>query len=137
MKPLLKADRVLVAGEASGRLLLLRAGISFWGGVDPKSSRIMDPRHPDHGAELADRVVAIPQTVGSSSGSSIVLELAAAGRSPAAILLGEADAITTLGAVVAQAMGFRPIPVLALSPSSFGLLPQTVAIASDGAIYAA
>jgi predicted aconitase with swiveling domain len=102
--------RVLVAGEALGPLLRLRAPISFWGGVDPETGSIADPRHPDHGRTIAGTVLVVPGAVGSSSSSAIVLELLRRGVAPAAILLDEADAILALGAVVAAELGYAVVP---------------------------
>ncbi len=104
--------RVLVAGEAAGTVLRLAAPISFWGGVDPADGRITDPRHPDHGTSIAGRVLVLPTTIGSSSSSAILLELLAAGRGPAALILGHVDAILVLGVLVAGEMGYGTIPVL-------------------------
>ena len=103
--------RVLVA-EAAGTVLRLAAPISFWGGVDPADGRITDPRHPDHGTSIAGRVLVLPTTIGSSSSSAILLELLAAGRGPAALILGQPDAILVLGVLVAGEMGYGTIPVL-------------------------
>jgi len=116
--------RILIPGAADGPLLRLRAPISFWGGVDPKSGRLADPRHPDHGASIAGTVLAVPETIGSSSSSAVMLELMRGGAAPAALLLGEVDAILTLGVVVAREMGYGSIPVLALSRASFAALPR-------------
>ena len=44
---------VLIDGKAEGPLFRLGKPISFWGGVDPMTGRIIDPRHPDHGATTA------------------------------------------------------------------------------------
>lgn len=115
--------RILVAGEAQGTLLRLAAPISFWGGVDAGSGRIADPRHPDHGAEIAGTVLAIEATIGSSSSSAVMLELLRIGKAPAALLLGEIDAILTLGVIVAREMGYPTIPVLALSAGEIARLP--------------
>jgi uncharacterized protein len=119
--------RVLVEGSAEGwaegRVLLLRKPISFWGGVDPESGRIADPRHPDHGVELAGRILAVPATIGSSSSSAVMLELLRGGRAPAALLLGSMDAILVLGVVVAGEMGYRTIPVLEIAPELLTALP--------------
>lgn len=116
--------RILIAGEGEGPLLRLGAPISFWGGVDPKTGRIVDPRHPDHGASIAGTILAVPTTVGSSSSSSVMLELMRDGAAPAALLLGAVDAILTLGVVVAREMGYGSIPVLAISADSFVALPE-------------
>lgn len=115
--------RILIPGEAEGPLLRLSAPISFWGGVDPKSGRIADPRHPDHGRSIAGTVLAVPATIGSSSSSAVMLELMRGGRAPAALLLGAVDAILTLGVVVAREMGYGSIPVLAASSEALAALP--------------
>jgi hypothetical protein len=104
--------RVLVAGEAEGPFVRLGAPISFWGGVDPATGRVADPRHPDHGRGLAGAVLLVPEAVGSSSSSAVMLELLRGGVAPAALLLGRADAILALGVVVARELGHPVIPVL-------------------------
>ena len=104
--------RVLVAGEGQGPFMRLDQAISFWGGVDPVSGTISDPRHTNHGESISGTVLAISSTVGSSSSSAIMLELLREGAAPAAILLGEADAILSLGVIVAQELGYAGIPIL-------------------------
>jgi predicted aconitase with swiveling domain len=124
--------RVLVAGEATGAVLRLAAPISFWGGVDPTDGRITDPRHPDHGASIAGHVLVLPATIGSSSSSAILLELLAAGKGPAALILGDVDAILVLGVLVAGEMGYGTIPVLeGATDLSTG---RRVAITADGRV---
>ena len=103
-----------IAGRAEGEILKLAQPISFWGGVDPKSGRISDPRHPDYDREIAGRILVLPGMIGSSSSSYIMLELMAIGRAPAALLLAEPDAILGLGVVVAREMDYGSIPVLVL-----------------------
>ena len=96
---------VLIPGpEVSARPLILTAPISFWGGVDPKTAKIADVRHPQHGADIAGTILFIPGTIGSSSASAILLELIHRGIAPAAIVLREPDAILLLGVIVAREM---------------------------------
>ena len=130
--------RVLVPGEAEGRVLALAAPISFWGGVDPATGRIADPRHPDHGAEIAGRVLALPAAIGSSSSSAIMLELLRNGKAPAALLLGAVDAILVLGVIVARELGEPTIPVLALDPGDLACLPRDgwIKVERDGTVSA-
>ena len=85
--------RIIVEGAGTGELLRLSAPISFWGGVAPVAGVIADPRHPEHGASIAGKVLAVPSAVGSSSSSAIMLELIREETAPAALLLGSADAI--------------------------------------------
>jgi predicted aconitase with swiveling domain len=129
----------LVPGQASGPVLRLDAPISFWGGVDPASGRIVDPRHPQSGADIAKTVLLVPSTVGSSSSSSVLLELITQGRAPAALVLGKRDAIVCLGAIVAQAMGWQAPPIVELSAEDQCQLHSgtLIRLTMDGTLQAA
>jgi uncharacterized protein len=130
--------RVLIDGVGQGPLLRLVEPISFWGGVDPATARLTDPRHPQHGISIAGTVLALAATRGSSSSSAIMLELLARGIAPAALLLGEPDAILALGVLVGREMGYKAIPVLAVPAAAQAALPQGVLrVAPGGAITAA
>lgn len=128
--------RVLVPGEGTGPFLRLRAPISFWGGVDPASGRIADPRHPDHGRSIRGTVLLVPDVVGSSSSSAIMLELLRGGVAPAAVLLGRADAILALGVVVARELGHPTIPVLEVPVEAFAEVAEgaRVGVGADGRV---
>ena len=64
--------RTLVAGTAEGRALVLDEPLSFWGGIDPANGDIIDGRHPQHGANVAGRILVMPSGRGSSSSSSVL-----------------------------------------------------------------
>jgi uncharacterized protein len=127
---------VLVPGIAgAGDALVLSAPISFWGGVDPKSGRIADPRHPQCGKHIAGTVLFVPGTIGSSSASAVLMELVHSGRAPAALVLDKPDAILLLGLIVAREMGWQAPVAVKLD----GMLHQQfdgheVAVAADGCI---
>ncbi|MFC1689682.1 aconitase X swivel domain-containing protein [Pseudomonadota bacterium] len=112
--PVLSA-RVLIEGEAKGQLLRLESDISLWGGVDPCTGKVIDSRHPQFGECVGGKILAMNRSIGSSSGSSILLELLRLGCGPSGIILTEADFIVTLGAVVAREMDFGQIPVFQVS----------------------
>ena len=125
--------RALVAGHAQGRLAWAPIGLSFWGGVDPASGRVIDRHHPLHGLELAGRVLAIPSGRGSCTGSAVLLELLLAGRGPAALLLAEPDEILSLGAIVAEQLFGLSLPVVSLGAEAFAALAEIDEIrVSDG-----
>lgn len=126
-----------MAGTARGRLLRLSADISFWGGVDPCSGRIIDSRHPQYGESMADRILLMNRSIGSSSGSSVLLELFQRKLAPAGIILAEPDFIIVLGVVVAREMGYGEIPVTQLNPSHFEALPEYLDIGFSGTLKAA
>ena len=135
----LARGRVLVAGAAEGRVLRLAKPLSFWGGVDPHTSVLTDPRGQSPGAAIAGRVLVLAQTRGSSSSSAILLELLRGGRAPAALVLAEVDAILIIGVLVACEMGWPTIPVLELALAGHAALDdgQAVRVTDDGAILAA
>jgi predicted aconitase with swiveling domain len=128
--------RPLVAGEGRGPLLRLTHPISFWGGVDPTSGQIVDPRHPEFEFSITGTVLAIPAAVGSSSSSAIMLELLREGTAPAAILMGKADAILALGGIVGQELGYAPIPIVEVAPTELERLPDgaEVTVHADGRV---
>lgn len=104
--------RVLLPGTTSGPVLSFTRPISLWGGVDPKTGVVTDPRHPQRGVSVAGKVVLLPGMIGSSSSGAIMLELLRNSCAPLAIILQHADAILTLGVVVARELGYPTIPVI-------------------------
>ena len=106
----LQAEVLLPGPPARAEALALTAPISFWGGVDPKTGTVADPRHPEYGQQLSGKVLFVPATVGSSSAAAILLELVHGKCAPAAIVLHEPDAILLLGLIVAREMGW-PVPI--------------------------
>lgn len=119
----LKAEAIF-AGEGTGDLLRLRAPLSFWGGIDQETGRISNVTHPDHNACIAGKVLAIPRMIGSSSSSSIMLELIRNGCAPAAIVVGEVDAILVVGCLVARELGMVAPPVLRMDVEAIARLPD-------------
>ena len=116
------ADVLLPGPAASATALALTAPISFWGGVDPKTGAIVDPRHPEYGRQVSGTVLLVPETVGSSSAAAILLELVHVRRAPAAIVLHEPDAILLLGLIVAKEMGYDTPIALRLDRDRFAAL---------------
>ena len=123
----------LCAGTASCHALRLDAPISFWGGVDAKTSRITLGGHPQFGQTICGTILVIPELIGSSSSSAILLELIHAGHAPSALILGRRDAILPIGAIVAQQIDLPAPPILLLDAPPF----QTgdhLSISADGTI---
>jgi len=133
----LKPEILLPGGPADGPCLALSAPISFWGGVDPKSGRIIDARHPERGRDIAGTILALPGTIGSSSASAVLLELIHAGRAPAALLMDAPDAILLLGLVVAREMGWPTPPAFRLpAAEQKPLSGRRLMISEEGVIRA-
>ncbi|KAJ5720720.1 uncharacterized protein N7483_008654 [Penicillium malachiteum] len=124
-----------VDGEASGILMTSDLELSFWGGVSPQTSHVIDKHHPLSGQELKSRVLAIPGGRGSCTGSTVILELLLNRIAPAALIFERREEILTLGVIVSEEIFGIAIPVMTLNPSDFRQLVklngQTVQISNS------
>lgn len=128
--------RALAAGTAQSTVLVLRQGLSLWGGMEPASGRLVDAHHPQVGELLAGRILVLPSTRGSSSSASVLAEAARLGTAPAAILIAEADLILAIGAAVAAELYGVRIPVVELATEDLAALPDgaPVRVQEDGTV---
>ena len=107
--------RTLAAGSAVGAALVLRAPLSFWGGIDSETGKVIDRSHPDLGACVTGCVLVMPGGRGSSSSSSVLAETLRRGTGPVALVLSAADPILTVGAIVAEALYGIRCPIIVCS----------------------
>ncbi|CAE7708858.1 unnamed protein product, partial [Symbiodinium sp. CCMP2456] len=94
------------------QVLVSSVGLSFWGGVSPKTGAIIDRHHPLHGCSLRDK--------------------------PAAIVLRDPDEIIALGAIVAEEMFDVRLPVMSVGDAGFARLLSSHAghaILEDGSLF--
>ena len=99
--------------------LVLDEALSLWGGVDPASGEIIDPHHPQCGANVRGHVLVMPGGRGSSSSASVLAEAVRAGTAPTAILLAEPDLILAIGARVAEELYGVRVPVVVLARAEY------------------
>ena len=81
-------------------------------GVDPATGVVIDAHHPLCGESIAGRVVMMPTSRGSCTGSGVLLGLAFAGAAPRALIFREGEDILTLGALIAGRLFGHAIAVL-------------------------
>ncbi len=111
--------RVLVAGEASGPVIVLDDPLSFWGGMDPHTGAVIDARHPQRGVVLSGAVLVMPAGRGSSSSSSVLAEAMRLRTAPAAIVLRSVDVIVALGAMIPAEIYDTHCPVVVCDGPSY------------------
>lgn len=116
--------RFILSGQAQGDILSTSEPLSFWGGVDPATGRVIDVHHPLAGQNMAGRILVMPGTRGSCTGSGVLLDMALNGKAPAALVFAEPEDVVTLGAMIAAEMFGKPLPVLRLSPQAFQRIAQ-------------
>ena len=126
--------RVLVAGRAQGEALVLSERLSFWGGLDPVSGRIIDVHHPQLGAQVTGRILVLPGTRGSVSGPGTLAEAIRLGSGPCGIILPAPDVAIVSAVTETEALYGRAIPVLCLEPDAYRSIAnaQTLTIGEAG-----
>lgn len=116
--------RFILPGQAEGAILATTEPLSFWGGVDPATGQVIDVHHPLAGQSMAGRILVMPGTRGSCTGSGVLLDMALNGHAPAALVFCEPEDVVTLGAMIAAEMFGKTLPVLRLSPKAHAQLAQ-------------
>jgi hypothetical protein len=124
--------KALIAGQASGEVLHAETGLSFMGGVDAATGRVIDVHHPLCGQSVAGKVLCIPSGRGSCSGSLVIFELLMNGHAPAALVFRHKETILTLGVLIAGELFQRGIPVLQLDEAGFAALAGVGHVRIDG-----
>lgn len=112
----------ILPGDAFGEVLATSEPLSFWGGVDPATGKVIDVHHPLAGQSLVGRILVMPGTRGSCTGSGVLLDMVLNGRAPAALVFAEPEDVVTLGAMIAAEMFGKTLPVLRLSADAFAAL---------------
>ena len=105
----------IVQKDIKGKVFKCCEGLSFWGGVDPQTGRIIDIHHPNHGSFISKKILLMPTSRGSCSGSGVLLQLAQSELAPAALIFHETEEILTLGAIVADQLFDKQVAVLRVS----------------------
>ena len=121
-------ERMTIDGTA----LVLADGLSLWGGMDPATGEIIDVHHPQHGANVAGRILVMPGGRGSSSSASVLAEAVRARTAPRAIVLGEPDLILAIGAAVAEELYGVRVPIIVADPARLATIRDGDPVQIDG-----
>lgn len=118
--------RVISRGKGRGPVLVSTEPLSFLGGVDPGTGRVIDQKHPLHGRSIRGKVLLIPGGKGSTVGSYVIFQMAKNETAPAAIICLNAEPIIATGAIMAGIpMVDRP------SEDLLGLLEDSMEVEVD------
>jgi len=94
--------RPIYQGEASGPALVSGEPISFYGGVDPDTGRVIEAGHPLEGKTVKGTILVFPHGKGSTVGSYILYRLKKRGLAPGAIINSTCDPVVAVGAIIAE-----------------------------------
>jgi len=99
--PIELKGRPITSGFSRGKALVSKNPLSFLGGVDPKTGRIIEKNHDLNGKTLANTILCFPHGHGSTVGSYVLYSLVRRGVGPKAIVNETADPVVVAGAVIA------------------------------------
>lgn len=136
MKERRLAGRAVIPGPARGIALVSKEPLSLWGGLNTETGEIVDRRHDRSGAIVTGRVLVFPGGKGSSTASAVLLESIRAGTAPAAMIHLRTDPILALGAIVADELYGRSLPIVVLPEAAFASIRDgdALAVQPDGTV---
>ena len=82
-----KTARRILPGLAEGPVLAMAEGLSFWGGVDPETARVIDAHHPAQGAGLAVGSMAMSGSGPGSASSTCAPPMNPASATPSTVTI--------------------------------------------------
>ena len=128
--------RALIRGTAQGEAVVSQEPISFWGGVNPNTGEVIDRRHDRCGAVITGKIFVFPTGKGSSTSSAVLMEGIRNGTAPAAIINYKVDPILALGAIIAEELYKKTMPIVILSKQDFAMIHDgdILTIQPDGTV---
>ena len=94
--------RIISKGVAEGEALTTTQPISFYGGVDPETSEILEKGHELQGKRVKDKILVFPNGKGSTVGSYTLYRLKKGGVAPAGIINRECETVVAVGAIISE-----------------------------------
>ena len=102
MRTLRLRGRRVVGGYAEGVALVSNQPLSFYGGVDPKTGRVVERGHDLEGRHISGLVLVFPTGKGSTVGSYTLYQMKRLGTAPKAIINRETEIIIATGCALAE-----------------------------------
>ncbi len=103
--------RKISPGTASGEAIVTSQGVSFYGGVDPKTGTVVEKNHELEGKSIEGKVLVFPMGKGSTVGSYVLYQMAKTGKGPIAIINKECETIVAVGCIISDIPAVDKIPI--------------------------
>ena len=94
--------RIISRGVAEAEALTTSQPISFYGGVDPETSEILEKGHELQGKRIKGKILVFPTGKGSTVGSYTLYRLKKGGVAPAGIVNKECETVVAVGAIISE-----------------------------------
>lgn len=94
--------RKIYKGIVEGEALVTKDGISFYGGVDPDTGKVVEVGHELEGQSIIGKVLVFPTGKGSTVGSYTMYRMKKNNTAPVAIVNKEIDTIVAVGCIISE-----------------------------------
>ena len=94
--------RIISRGVVESDALKTNQPISFYGGVDPETSEILEKGHELQGKRIKGKILVFPTGKGSTVGSYTLYRLKKGGVAPAGIINSECETVVAVGAIISE-----------------------------------
>ncbi len=94
--------RTISKGVAKGEALTTTQPISFYGGVDPNTSEIIEKGHELQGKKVKEKILVFPNGKGSTVGSYTLYRMKKNATAPAGIINKDCETVVAVGAIISE-----------------------------------
>jgi len=94
--------RRIYKGIAEGEAIVTKDGISFYGGVDPDTGKVVEVGHELEGQSITGKILVFPVGKGSTVGSYTLYRMKKNNTAPAAIVNKQIDTIIAVGCIISE-----------------------------------
>ena len=94
--------RKIYKGIAEGEAVVTKDGISFYGGVDPDTGKVVEVGHELEGQSITGKILVFPTGKGSTVGSYTLYRMRKNKTAPAAIVNEQIDTIIAVGCIISE-----------------------------------
>lgn len=94
--------RKIFKGTAEAEAIVTKDGISFYGGVDPDTGKVVEVGHELEGQSITGKILVFPTGKGSTVGSYTMYRMKKNNMAPAAIVNKEIDTIVAVGCIISE-----------------------------------
>ena len=94
--------RIIKRGVVEAEALVTDEPLSFFGGIDPDTSEVVDAHHELKGQKVRGRILVFPQGKGSTVGSYTIYRLKKNGVAPAGIINKDCETVVAVGAIISD-----------------------------------
>jgi predicted aconitase with swiveling domain len=94
--------RKIYKGTTSGKTLVTKDAISFYGGIDPDTGVVMEVGHELEGQSVSGKILVFPTGKGSTVGSYTMYRMKKNNTAPLAIINEKIDTIVAVGCIISE-----------------------------------